>query len=169
MITPGRAAVDAQRAPGADVLVDDEGHVVVRVLAGLVGADGLGDRRHRDHVDALPRADVDAALAEDALGLVDVQELLRLDRLGQEGRVDLLELVVDREVGHGRVRVGARHRLRTLRRGAGRRGRRGVRRSGRPKRDRRSGSVLAARLRASTSRRFCHITNSLRFRPRTTT
>ena len=34
----------------------------------------------RDHVDALPRADVDAAFAEDAFGLVDVEELLRLDR-----------------------------------------------------------------------------------------
>jgi hypothetical protein len=41
-----------------------------------------------DHVDALPRADVDAALAHDALGLVDVDELLGLDGLGQVVGVD---------------------------------------------------------------------------------
>src|SRR3984893_10408258 len=33
----GRTPVDAQAAPGADVLVDDEDHVVVGVDAGLVG------------------------------------------------------------------------------------------------------------------------------------
>ena len=56
---------------------------------GLLGVDRLGDRVRRDHVDALPRADVDAALAHDALGLVDVDELLRLDRLGEVVGVDL--------------------------------------------------------------------------------
>src|SRR5512143_3053004 len=88
---PGGAAVDAQRAPRADVLVDDERHVVTRVLAGLLGVDRVADRAHRDHVDALPRADVDAALAEDALGLVDVEELLRLHRRGEVGGVDFLQ------------------------------------------------------------------------------
>src|SRR3954447_190986 len=88
----GRAPIDAQRAPRADVLVDDERDVVARVLAGLLGVHRVGDRVHRHHVDALPRADVDAALAEDALGLVDVEELLRLHRRGQEGGVDLLQL-----------------------------------------------------------------------------
>ena len=101
----------------------------LRVVAGLLGVDGLVDRVDRDHVDALPRADVDAALAEDALGLVDVQELLRLHRRGEVGRVDLLQLVVGREVGHRRVGVGAGHQAsppfarradrRGLRRGAG--------------------------------------------------
>jgi hypothetical protein len=32
-------------------------------------------------MDALPRADIDAALAGDAFGLVDMNELLGLDRL----------------------------------------------------------------------------------------
>ena len=44
MITPGRAAVDAQRAAGADVVVDDEHDLVGRVLAGLLGAGRLDDR-----------------------------------------------------------------------------------------------------------------------------
>src|SRR3546814_3875599 len=52
------------------------------------------DGRRRHHVDALPRADVDAALAHDALGLVDVDELLGLDRGGEPGGVDLLQDVV---------------------------------------------------------------------------
>src|SRR5205085_11230069 len=71
---PGGAAVDAERAPRADVFVDDERDVVARIFSGLLGVDRVADRAHRDHVDALPRADVDAALAEDALGLVDVEE-----------------------------------------------------------------------------------------------
>jgi len=39
----------------------------------------------------------------DHLGLIDVQELLRLHRLREVGGVDLLQHVVGREVGHGRI------------------------------------------------------------------
>ena len=88
----GGAAVDAQGAAGADVFVDDEEHVVFGVVAGLVGVDGFFDGGGGEHVDALPGADVDAAFAEDALGLVDVQELLGLDRGGEVAGVDLLQL-----------------------------------------------------------------------------
>ena len=56
-----------------------------RLIAGVVsrklGARGFIDRRCRDEVNALPRADVDASLARDALGLIDVNELLWLYRL----------------------------------------------------------------------------------------
>src|SRR5690606_32834504 len=65
-----RAAVDAEGAPGADVVVDDEDGVVSGVEPGPLGADGLVDRVGGHEVDALPGADVDAALAGDALGLV---------------------------------------------------------------------------------------------------
>src|SRR3954451_8456750 len=68
----GRAPVDAERASGADVVVDDEQDLVGRILTRALGAGGLDDGRRRHHVDALPRADVDAPLAHDALGLVDV-------------------------------------------------------------------------------------------------
>ena len=67
--------------------------------------DGVGG----DHVDALPRTDVDAAFAHDALGLVDVDELLRLDRLREVVGVDLDELVLVGVRHHRRVRVGACH------------------------------------------------------------
>src|SRR5581483_3996977 len=63
----GGAAVDAEAAAGADVLVDDEDHVVVGIDARLVGVDRVGHRLGRQHVDALPRTDVDTALAHDAL------------------------------------------------------------------------------------------------------
>src|SRR5680860_975535 len=76
---PGRASIDAQCTAGADVVVDGEHEGIGRVEARLLGALGLHDRARVDHVDALPRADVDAALARDALGLVDVDELFRLD------------------------------------------------------------------------------------------
>src|SRR3954454_18121675 len=58
-----RAPVDAQGAPGADVLVHHEDHVVVGVRAGSDGVRALGDGLGGEHVDALPRTDVDAALA----------------------------------------------------------------------------------------------------------
>ena len=80
MITPVGQRSTHERAPRADVLVDDERDVVTRIFTRLLGVHRVGDRVDRHHVDALPRTDVDAALAEDALRLVDVQELLRLDR-----------------------------------------------------------------------------------------
>src|SRR3712207_6361289 len=49
----GGAAVDAQRAPRAHVLVDDEDHVVVGIEAGLDRVGRLGHRLRRQHVDAL--------------------------------------------------------------------------------------------------------------------
>src|SRR3954452_3302303 len=104
-----RAPVYAQRAAGADVFVDDERNVVTRIFTRLVGADRVVDRGDAHHVDALPGTDVDTALAEDALRLVDVQELLGLDRLGEVARVDFLQHVIGREVGHRRVRVVAGH------------------------------------------------------------
>src|SRR5215210_758816 len=104
-----RAPVDAEAAAGADVLVDHEDDVVVRVDARLHGVGGIGDGLGGEHVDALPRADVDAALAHDALGLVDVEELLRLDRPAEVVRRDLLEDVVAGEARHRRVGVGLRH------------------------------------------------------------
>src|SRR6202142_3477460 len=65
----GGAAVDAECAAGADVFVDDEEDVVFGIVAGLVGIDGLVDRGGGQHMDAFPRADVDAAFTQDALGL----------------------------------------------------------------------------------------------------
>src|SRR5437867_1915703 len=62
----GRAPIDAQTASRAHVLVDHEHDVVVGVDARLLGVERLGHRVGTEHVDALPRADVDAALAHDA-------------------------------------------------------------------------------------------------------
>ena len=86
----GGAAVDAERTAGADIVVDGEDDVIVGIFTGLFGTDGAVDGIGGDHVDALPRADVDAAFAGDAFALIDVDELLRLDRLGKPGRICLL-------------------------------------------------------------------------------
>ena len=77
------APVDAEPAAGADILVNDEDDVVAGVGPGQLGINGVADRVRRQHVNALPRTDIDAALTHDALGLVDVKKLLRFDRLGQ--------------------------------------------------------------------------------------
>src|SRR6187401_2018358 len=53
---PGGAAVDAERAARADVVVDDEHDLVRRILARPLGAGRLDDRRRLHHVDALPWA-----------------------------------------------------------------------------------------------------------------
>jgi hypothetical protein len=83
MITPvgQRSTQRAQRVQTSSSMRKE--HVVGGVEAGLLHPDRFVDRGGVDHVDALPRADVDAALAHDALGLVDVDELLGLDGLGQ--------------------------------------------------------------------------------------
>src|SRR5204862_8065916 len=108
------AAVDAQGAAGADVFVDDEEHVVLGVVAGLVGVDGFVDGVGGQHVDAFPRADVDAAFAQDAFGLVDVQELLGFDRLSQPFRGDLLQHIRGRELRHRRIRISTSHSVSNL-------------------------------------------------------
>ena len=75
----GWTPIDAQSATGTDIVVNSENHVVGRIDAGLFGADGFIDGIRRHHVDALPRTDVDAAFAHNALGLVNVDELFWLD------------------------------------------------------------------------------------------
>jgi hypothetical protein len=78
---PGRTSVDAKGATGTYVFINDKDNVVVRILAGLVRIDCLFDRVGREHMNALPRTDVDAAFAHDAFGLIDVQKLLWFNRL----------------------------------------------------------------------------------------
>jgi len=75
------APVDAKCATGTNIIVDKEHRVVTGVFSGKFGANGLIDRGSADQVDALPRANIDASFAGNALGLVDMDELLGLDRL----------------------------------------------------------------------------------------
>ena len=81
MMTPvgQRSTQRAQRVQTSSSTTKND--VVFGVVAGLVGVDGFVDGGGGEHVDAFPRADVDAAFAEDAFGLVDVEELLGFDRL----------------------------------------------------------------------------------------
>lgn len=74
-----RAAIYTQRTSGTDVVVDDKYHVVTRVGAGIFGPLSFDDCVRRDHVDAFPRADVDATFAQDTFGLIDVYELFWFD------------------------------------------------------------------------------------------
>ena len=94
---PGRASIDTECATGAHVVVDGEDERVVRVVAGFGDAVALLDTVDGLHVDAFPRADVDAAFAGDALGLVDVDELLRLHGPAEIVGVDLHQEVVGPE------------------------------------------------------------------------
>ncbi len=55
--------------------------MVSGVFSGEFRADRFVDRGSADQMDALPRADIDTAFARDALGLVDMDELLGLNRL----------------------------------------------------------------------------------------
>src|SRR5580658_6047641 len=105
----GRAPIDAQPATGADVLVDDEDDVVVWIGAGPFGVRRAGDRAGGEHMDALPRADIDTPLAHDALGLIDVEELLGLDRPRELVDVHLGEEIVAREERKGRGGISTGH------------------------------------------------------------
>jgi hypothetical protein len=75
------APVDAKRATGTNIIVDKEHRVVTGVFTRKFGANGLIDRGSADQVDALPRANIDASFASNALGLVNMDELLGLYRL----------------------------------------------------------------------------------------
>jgi hypothetical protein len=75
------APVDAKCATGTNIIVDKEHRVVTGVFSGKFGANSLIDRGSADKVDALPRANIDASFAGNALGLVNMNELLGLYRL----------------------------------------------------------------------------------------
>jgi hypothetical protein len=63
--------------------------VVTRVGAGLFSIVSFTNRVRRDHVDAFPRADVNATFAQDAFGLVDMDELFWFDRAQEVVSVNL--------------------------------------------------------------------------------
>jgi len=104
-----RASVNAEAAAGAHVLIDDEHDVVVRVSARLLRVGRAAHGPGREHVDALPGADIDTALAQNALGLVDMEELLGLDRSRELIDVHRGQRIVAREEGKGRIGISAGH------------------------------------------------------------
>ncbi len=108
----GRATVDAQTTTGTYVFVDHENHVIVGVGAGGDHVRRILDGAGRQHVNALPRADVDAAFAHDALGLIDVKELLRFDALVEIVDGDFRERVATGEVRKRGVGFGLCHDVR---------------------------------------------------------
>jgi len=74
-----------------------------------ISTDGVFDGIGRDHVDAFPRANVNATLASYALALIDVNELFWLNRLGKPRRIDLLQDIVGPELWKRRVGVENTH------------------------------------------------------------
>lgn len=105
----GRASVDTECTSSTDVVVDREDYVVRGIDAGFFGTDGLVDCAGRHHENALPWADIDAALTHDAFGLIDVDELFWLDGGGKPGSVDFLEDIVIAEFWHWGVCISDRH------------------------------------------------------------
>jgi hypothetical protein len=82
----------------------------------MIDVDRLGDGVEGEVVDALPGADVDTALTEDALGLIDMEELLGPQLVGEVVALDHRKLVVvpDRR---GLVDYATRHQESPLIRG----------------------------------------------------
>src|SRR5918996_4098867 len=75
----GGAALDAEIASGACVVVDEKQNVGLPHRASELDVAGILDRSRIEHEDAVPRADVDATLAQDALLGDEVDEPLGLD------------------------------------------------------------------------------------------
>jgi len=106
---PRRATIDAKGTTCANVVVDYEDGAIHGVDSRELGPNSLINYRGREQEDAFPRADVDTTLTDDALRLVDVDELLRLDGCGQVVGVYSLKHVVVSEIGKRRVRVSFGH------------------------------------------------------------
>jgi hypothetical protein len=77
----GWATINAKTTTSAHVFVDDENDMIVGIGSGRNDVDGVSNGAGRKHVNALPRANVYAAFAHDAFGLVNVEKLLGLDAL----------------------------------------------------------------------------------------
>ena len=102
-------AVDAKCASGTNIVVNEEDRMVAWVIPRHFGADGLVNGRSANQVNALPGTNIDTAFAGDALGLINMNELLGLDRLRQPFRVDFPQDVIVAEFGHRRIGVNAGH------------------------------------------------------------
>ena len=87
-------AVDAQCASRADIIVNDEQHIVGWIIAWLLGVFGDRDCFRRNHVDALPRTNIDATFTHDAFTLINMNELLWLDGLAKVISIHLNELIL---------------------------------------------------------------------------
>ena len=94
----GWAAINAESTAGTNVFVNDENNMVIRIGAWGNHINGIGDGAGGKHVDALPRANVDASFTHDAFRLVDMEKLLWFDALVQ---------IVDRDFSEG-VATGKR-------------------------------------------------------------
>lgn len=103
------APVDAKGATGADIVVDEEDGMVAGIVSWQFGPKGLINRRSANQVDALPWADIDTAFAGNAFGLVNMNELLGLDRFRQPLRVDFPQDVIVAELRHRGIGVNAGH------------------------------------------------------------
>jgi hypothetical protein len=109
----GGTSVDAESAPGALVLINDEEPEILRVIPRMVDVDAFIDRIEREVVDALPRANVDASLANDALRLIDVEKLLGTKFVREVIAIHNGELIIvpDR---WGLIHNSARHQVSPL-------------------------------------------------------
>jgi hypothetical protein len=87
------ASINTKCATRAHVVVDDEDHIVVRVISRQFGVICFCNSVRSDHVDALPWANVYATLAHDAFTLINVNELLGLDSFAQVIGVNFNQLV----------------------------------------------------------------------------
>jgi len=75
-------AVHAKTATGAHIFVHNEYNMVHWVGSRLVCVYRFGDGVGGKHVNALPRANINAPFAHDAFGLIDMQKLLWFDGFG---------------------------------------------------------------------------------------
>ena len=115
------ATIDAQGASCADVIVNHEDHAVRRISTRHLSALRIDDCRWVHHVNALPRADVNATLAQDAFALINMDELFGLNGLAQVVGIHLDEGVLVGVRHHRWVGVGACHVVTTFSQAVGHR------------------------------------------------
>jgi hypothetical protein len=106
----GWASIDAKSTTSAYVFVDNEDHMIIGIGAWGDDIDRIGNGAGGKHVNAFPRANVNASFAHDAFGLVDVEKLFGLDALVQVINGDLGQGVAAWKRRHWRRGFGFGHK-----------------------------------------------------------
>ena len=105
----GWTTIDAQCATCTDVVINDEQDVVGWIIARLLGIFGKSNRLGCNHVDALPRTNINATFTHDAFALINMNELLWFNSLGKIGSINFNELILVRPFWHWWVGVSLCH------------------------------------------------------------
>lgn len=106
---PSGASIHAESTTGTNIIVKYKKNSVVGVNSWTLSSCGFHHSVGRNHVNALPGTNIHATFTQNALALIDMDELFWFDRSAQVISVYFDQLVLIGEGHHRWIGVGSGH------------------------------------------------------------